>query len=90
MLASTLQQNPADRGVDIDSGWKYNNAFWAQEFTSKNGYECEFWIPHMSGYSGITIALMPNGTTYYYSSDNREFTWFYAVKESNRLIPHCP
>jgi hypothetical protein len=66
------------------------NAFWAQEFTSKNGYECEFWIPHMSGYSGITIALMPNGTTYYYSSDNREFTWFYAVKESNRLIPHCP
>jgi CubicO group peptidase (beta-lactamase class C family) len=88
ILAATLQQEPDDRGVDIGRNWKYNNAFWAQSYVG--GYECEFWVTHMHGYSGIVITLMPNGTIYYYASDGRDFTWDAAVRESNKIFPHCP
>jgi hypothetical protein len=88
-LAAALQADPADRGVAIDSRSKYNNAFWARRFDKREGYQCEFWVPHMLGYSGIVIVMMPNGSSYYYASDNREFTWLEAVKESNKIAPHC-
>ncbi|MDJ0766325.1 MAG: serine hydrolase domain-containing protein [Myxococcota bacterium] len=85
MLAATLQRNPDDRGVDTPWG-KYNNGFWANEVT----YGCTFWITEMMGYSGVVVVLMPNGTAYYYASDNREFTWEAAVAESDKIAPFCP
>ena len=88
-LAAALQLDPADRGVDIDSRSKYNNAFWARIYDQQEGFECEFWAPQMLGYSGIVVVLMPNGSSYYYASDNREFTWFGALTESNKIKPHC-
>lgn len=90
LLAAAMQHDPNDRGVDIDSRAKYNNAFWARVYDQQDGYDCEFWVPHMLGYSGIVIVMMPNGSSYYYASDNREFTWLEALKESNRIAPHCP
>jgi hypothetical protein len=44
----------------------------------------------MLGYSGIVVALFPNGTAYYYASDNREFTWNAALREADKIIPLCP
>lgn len=89
LLSAALQQNPEDRGVDIDSRRKYNNAFWATRYSEGNGYDCDFWVPHMLGYSGIVIILMPNGATYYYASDNRDFTWDAALKEADKIFPLC-
>jgi hypothetical protein len=43
----------------------------------------------MLGYSGIVIVMMPNGSSYYYVSDNREFTWMGAIRESDKIVPHC-
>jgi hypothetical protein len=88
MLSSTLQHNPNDRGVDRDGQGKYNNAFWADRY--KTGFACEFWVPTMLGYSGIVVALFPNGSTYYYASDNREFTWDFALQEADKIAPLCP
>jgi hypothetical protein len=90
LLAAAMQNDPSDRGLDIDSQSKYNNAYWARVYGQREGYDCEFWVPHMLGYSGIVIVMMPNGSSYYYASDNREFTWLEAVKESNKIAPHCP
>ncbi len=90
LLADAMQQDPEDRGVDIGRGWKYNNAFWAQEYTEADGFDCDFWVAEMQGVSGNAVILMPNGSTYYYFSDNREFTWDSAVRESNKIVPHCP
>jgi hypothetical protein len=89
-LAAALQLDSSDRGVDIDSRAKYNNAFWARVYDQEEGFECEFWVPQMLGYSGIVIVTMPNGSSYYYASDNREFTWLDALQESDKIIPHCP
>lgn len=90
LLAATLQQDPDDRGVKIDSHRMYNNAFWASHYTEAGGFACEFWVTQMQGVSGNVVALFPNGITYYYFSDNQEFTWDAALRETDKIIPLCP
>jgi CubicO group peptidase (beta-lactamase class C family) len=89
LLAAALQRDPDDRGVKIDSQRMYNNAFWANRYTPASGFACEFWVPQMLGVSGNVVALMPNGVTYYYFSDNQEFTWDAAVREADKILPLC-
>jgi hypothetical protein len=92
MLADSMQKDPSDRGLDTTGSpvFKYNNAYWAKQFTSADGYTCSFYTPFMSGYGGITVVMMPNGATYYYFSDNEEYSWSSSVNEANKLAPHCP
>ena len=90
LLAAALQQDPDDRGVRIDSQRRYNNAFWANPYGRAQGFTCDFWVPQMLGVSGNVVALLPNGITYYYFSDNREFTWDAALKEADKISPLCP
>lgn len=90
LLAAALQRDPQDRGVDRDGSGKYNNAFWADRYDDSVGFDCEFWIPQMLGYSGIVVVLLPNGANYYYASDGREFTWDAALREADKIIPLCP
>ena len=90
LLAAALQQSPDDRGVQIDNQRMYNNSFWANRYAKSNGYDCEFWVPQMLGVSGNVVALFPNGITYYYFSDNQEFTWDAALRESDKIISLCP
>jgi CubicO group peptidase (beta-lactamase class C family) len=90
LLAAAMQQETDERGVKIDSQRMYNNSFWANHYTPANGYDCEFWVPQMLGVSGNVVALFPNGITYYYFSDNREFTWEAALKETDKILPLCP
>jgi len=89
LLDASLQRDEDDRGVDIDSERKYNNAFWAEPYSRSDGFDCDFWIPHMLGYTGIVVVLMPNGSTYYYASDHRDFTWAAALRESDKLLSFC-
>lgn len=88
-LAAALQQNPQERGVEMWPGAQYNDAFWSARYNRASGYACEFWVPYMAGYSGNVVALLPNGATYYYFSDGREFTWDAAVREANKISPYC-
>ena len=94
MLAAALQKKPDERGL-YTTGipiFKYKNGFWAKAWSAADGhqYMCSFWTPFMSGYGGITVVLIPNGSIYYYFSDNNEFAWYDAVNESNKLRPICP
>jgi hypothetical protein len=90
LLAASLQDDPEDRGVKIDSRRMYNNAFWADRYTPADGFDCEFWVPQMLGVSGNVVALFPNGVAYYYFSDNQEFTWEAAMRETDKIVPLCP
>ncbi|MBN1260958.1 MAG: hypothetical protein JXB35_09790 [Anaerolineae bacterium] len=89
LLAAALQRDPQDRGLEIEEGRYYNNGFWATRYTEAGGFDCEFWTAEMVGISGNVVVLMPNGTTYYYYSDSREFFWASAVRESGKIVPHC-
>lgn len=94
MLDDGMQKDATDRGLDTTGNpvFKYNNALWAKNMTPAEfpQYTCSFWIPFMSGYGGITIAMLPNGATYWYFSDNEEYSWYNAVNEADKLIHECP
>jgi len=87
LLAAGLQRNPNDPGVDRVGGGRYNNSFWADRVA---GLGCETWVPVMLGYSGIVVALFPNGTAYYYASDGQEFDWSAAIAAAGEIYPYCP
>jgi hypothetical protein len=91
--------DPAKLGVAVpDLGkpavphtWRYHNQFWAKYMTAAEfpQYRCNFWVPHMSGYGGNTVLLLPNGAVYYIFSDGGEFVWYPAANEINRISPLC-
>ncbi|PKO19187.1 MAG: hypothetical protein CVU39_01155 [Chloroflexi bacterium HGW-Chloroflexi-10] len=90
LLAAALQQDPKDRGVKINSQSMYNNAFWANRYPKSGAFACEIWTIEMQGVSGNVVALFPNGITYYYFSDNQEFIWDAALRETDKIKPLCP
>lgn len=90
MLAQALQRDPADRGlVAGDPSTRYKNGFWAWNAGPALGCRDAAWIPVMSGFGGITIALIPNGQVYAYFSDGYQFAWQRAAQGSNTISPIC-
>lgn len=75
-------------GTVSAGGYRYSNGLWAYPTTSQVP-GCALRVPFMSGYGGITIAMMPNGATYYYVSDAGQFSWAAAIAELNKLAPMC-
>ncbi|MFF2276176.1 hypothetical protein [Agromyces sp. NPDC058126] len=91
ILDATMQRDPSNRGI-VTTGsvpFHYNNAFWARDFSSadNSAFTTPFSVPFMSGFGGISVVLMPNGSSYYVFSDNNEFAWSNAVVQSNKLAP---
>ena len=91
MLRSALQLDPTDRGrvASADGTLLYNNGFWAARIDGLPGCDEPVFVPFMSGFGGITIALLPNGVTYYYFSDGSEFRFRRAVVAAAHLHPYC-
>ena len=93
MLAASLQQDPDDRGLPASplnlGNDGYNNSFWMDRYTDNEGFDCTIYVPEMRGVTGNMVLLLPNGVTYYYFSDNYEFTWRRAIQEADKLSPYC-
>jgi len=91
LVAAAMQQRPDDRGALTGIGDRYRLGFWARHYTPHTdpAFQCDFWVPYMSGAGGITILLLPNGMTYFYFSDKGEFNWLAAVRETHLMRPHC-
>ncbi|GII97358.1 hypothetical protein [Sinosporangium siamense] len=90
VLADTMQRNPADRGLPTANvPLLYNNSTWASAFPPAASGGCTYHVPFMSGFGGITVAMMPNGASYYYFSDNNEFAWGSAVRAAEKLGANC-
>ena len=91
-LDAAMGRNLSDVGLPASTGDPryYNNGFWNYRI------ESEVWcnnpgqdISFFSGYGGITVLMMPNGTTYYYFSDGDDSEWMDAVEESNYIRDFC-
>ncbi|MBY5992226.1 choice-of-anchor D domain-containing protein [Ferrimonas balearica] len=89
LFEAAMQRDGSDRGLDPLTDYKYNNGFWAHEVKAKVGCSSDTWVPFMSGYGGISVLLLPNGTAYYVFSDNDTYLWSMAAAESNRIRPYC-
>jgi len=97
-LRDSLFRNPERLGLAVPDPTgtpgiqRYQNGFWGTRMTRAafpGAFGCEFWVSRMGGYGGISIVLMPNGVSYYVFSDNDEFHWYDAVRETNKLVPFC-
>lgn len=90
MLSAALQQVQGDPGlVAGEADLRYHYGFWAWNAQAALGCSVPAWIPFMSGYGGIVVALLPNGMTYYYFSDGGSFVFSRAVAEADKIKPFC-
>ena len=91
LLDEALQRAPAERGLPaIDDRGRYQHGFYGRDFGPDIDCTDPAWVPYLSGYGGITVALFPNGTVYYYFSDGDSFRWRRAAVESDRIRSYCP
>ena len=89
-LKAALQREPEDPGIEAGSETlRYNNGFWAWRTTLHGACEEPLWIPFMSGYGGISIAILPNQSLFYMFSDKGRFEWLNAAIESNKIRDYC-
>jgi hypothetical protein len=90
LLAAAMQATASDRGLAAGSAeFRYQHGFWAYNLARLLGCRGEVWAPFMSGFGGVQVIMLPNGTTYYYVSDGDEFHWALAAAESNRIRRFC-
>jgi hypothetical protein len=90
LLRAALQDDAEQRGLRAGADdLRYNHGFWAWNAQRLLGCREPTWIPFMSGYGGITVAMLPNGLTYYYVSDGGVHRWAIAAAEADRLRPFC-
>lgn len=89
MLEATLQRSD-DKGPETGiASLRYNNGFWAYDAGPTIGCPNSVWVPFMSGVSGITIAMFPNGVIYYYFSDSGIFRWQSGRTAANAIRSLC-
>jgi len=67
----------------------YNYGFWALQGASQLGCKKPKWIPFMSGFGGITIAMVSPDILYYNFADDQRFIWLDKIVEINRLFSIC-
>jgi hypothetical protein len=90
MLDAALQRVPGDRGlVAIDARTRYQHGFYGHDIGPDIGCADPAWVTYLAGYGGIIVALLPNGTVYYYFSDGNSFLWHRAAVESDRIRSYC-
>ena len=90
MLNASLQRDDNDRGLAAGGKhFRYNNGFWALDVASILECPKPVWVPFMSGFGGITVALLPNNTIYYYFSDNYTHRWRTGIRASHRIRNLC-
>jgi hypothetical protein len=91
MLEASLQRLPAVAGLRAGSDdLYYNNGFWAYNAGPSLNCTEPVWVPFMSGVSGITVAMFPNGVIYYYFSDSYVFRWQTGRQAAHAIRPLCP
>jgi len=90
LLNEALQRIPEDTGLPAGSAdLRYNNGYWAFRTDLDGACREPVWIPFMSGYGGISVALLPNRSVYYVFSDHGQFKWLPAAVESNKIKSIC-
>jgi hypothetical protein len=90
MLEALLQRTESDPGLEAGSAdLRYNNGFWAFNAGPSIGCAKPAWVPFMSGVSGITVAMFPNGIIYYYYSDSYVFRWQSAREMAHKIRRLC-
>jgi hypothetical protein len=89
-LRAGLQLSPASTGLSTDySTIRYLHSYWAKNITELLQCQQDTWLPFMSGFGGITVAIIPNDNSYYYFSDSHQYNWSNTVAQLAKLQALC-
>jgi len=70
-------------------GLAYSTGFWGVDASEWISCSTATWIPFMSGYGGIAVALLPNGSVYYFFTDSNKHSFRNAAVEANKALNYC-
>ncbi|AND67719.1 hypothetical protein ATSB10_02650 [Dyella thiooxydans] len=96
MLDAAMQRNPEQRGLPVTSleqTFRYQHAVWARNVQKLLNCKTAAWVPFMSGYGGITVAMFPNGVVWYNVADDGKpasFDFADPAREINKIRGYCP
>src|SRR3546814_13745332 len=74
LLNEAMQRVPGMHGLPVAtlSDYRYQHGFWARNLQQAFGTAAPAWVPFMSGFGGITVAMLPNGVIWYSIADDGE------------------
>jgi hypothetical protein len=91
MLSRVLQKGTTEHG--LPAGYPhltYLDGVWVRDAAPNLGCATSTYIPFMSGYGGISVVLLPDGSVFYYFGDSEVWDWTPAAKEIAKIKPFCP
>ena len=89
MLDRALQRTSAPNGQPARGQTYYSHGFYAIDLGAVLNCQASSWVPMMSGYGGISVAVLPGGVTYYYFSDGNVHAWSQPLQALHRVKPLC-
>jgi hypothetical protein len=90
MLSRVLQRGTSEHG--LSAGYPhltYLDGVWVRDAAPNLGCATSAFIPFMSGYGGISVVLLPDGSVFYYFGDSEIWDWTPAAKEIAKIKPLC-
>ena len=94
MFEAAMQRDPARRGLQVATleRYRYQHGFWARDLQAELGCDAPTWLPFMSGFGGITLAMFPNGAAWYSVADDgllASIDFAAPAVEAAKLGPIC-
>lgn len=94
LLDEAMQRVPDAGGLQVAhlEKYRYQHGVWARDLGDELGCEGVYWVPFLSGFGGITVALFPNGVAWYsFADDGRLDSIDFAApaREIAKIRPLC-
>ena len=72
LLDAAMQRDPAHPGLPVATleRYRYRHGVWARNVQAELGCAQPTWVPFLSGFGGITVAMFPNGMAWYNVADD--------------------
>lgn len=95
LFAAALQRDPERRGLPVATleRYRYQHGFWARNLQAELGCAGPTWVPFMSGFGGITVAIFPNGSAWYNVADDAllaSIDFAAPAVEAAKFGAYCP
>ena len=81
LLNAAMQRAPKGGGLPAGfPGYRYRAGFWTRDMGAKLGCPGSLWVPAMSGFGGISVAMLPGRDALFYSfGDSDHWDWSQAA-----------
>ncbi len=94
LFDAAMQRDPRAPGLPVATleRYRYQHGFWARNLQAELGCDQPTWVPFLSGFGGITVAMFPNGVAWYNVADDgllASIDFAVPAREVARLKAYC-